>query len=116
MDIVQLEGIEFYAFHGCYKEERLVGNKFIVDISIETECKVASETDNIKDALNYQHVYDLVKKEMDIKSHLLENIAKRIIDIIYLNFKLINKITVKISKVNPPVGGKMNKVSVTLSR
>ena len=116
MGIIQLEGIEFYSFHGCYKEERIVGSKFIVDVIIETDCSKPAETDNIKDALNYQIVYDLIKKEMLIKSHLLENIAKRILDTLYVQFNQIEKATIKISKINPPIGGKINKISLILSR
>ena len=116
MGTIQLEGIEFYSFHGCYKEERIVGNKFLVDVGIETDLTKASLSDDIKDALNYQSVFDVIKEEMAIKSHLLENIAKRIIDSLYKKFGLIEKITIKISKINPPVNGKMNKVSVIMCR
>jgi 7,8-dihydroneopterin aldolase/epimerase/oxygenase len=116
MGTIQLEGIEFYSFHGCYKEERIVGGKFIVDVSIDTDLSKAAETDNIYDALNYQAVFEIIKKEMSSKSCLLENIAKRIIDTLYNNFTMIEKIEIKVSKINPPINGKMNKVSVLMSR
>jgi len=115
MGTIQLEGIEFYSYHGCYKEERIVGSKFIVDVTIDTDCNKASETDNINDALNYQLVFEIIKKEMSVKSHLLENIAKRIIDSIYNNFTHIDKVSIKVSKINPPVSGKMDRVSVIMS-
>jgi 7,8-dihydroneopterin aldolase/epimerase/oxygenase len=115
MGTISLEGIEFYSFHGCYKEEQIIGSKFIVDLSIETDCGKPSETDNINDALNYQEVFEIIKNEMSVKSHLLENIAKRIIDSICNNFSQIDKITVKISKINPPITGKMDRVSVILT-
>lgn len=114
--IIQIEGMEFYAYHGCFREEQIVGSKFLVDISIQTECGKATQTDSIKDALNYQKVYELIKEEMSLKSHLLEHVAGRILDSLYKNFNGIETTTLKISKVNPPVGGQVNKVSVTLSR
>ncbi len=114
MGIIQLEGMEFYAYHGHYKEEQLVGNKFIVDLDIEANCSAAAETDNLKDAVNYQVAYNLVKKEMTQKSNLLEHIAKRIVDSLYANLSGIHKITIKISKLNPSMGGQVERVSVTL--
>ncbi len=114
--IIQLEGIEFYAYHGCYREEQIIGSKFMVDVSIQTECEKAAQTDSIKDALNYQKIYELIKAEMSIKSHLLEHVAGRILDSLYRDFDTIQSASVKISKLNPPVGGQLNKVSVTLIR
>lgn len=116
MGLIQIEGMEFYAFHGHYREEQIVGNKFIVDLTIETEMSKAAESDNLKDAVNYQKAYEIIKQEMDKKSHLLENIAGRIIDSVYSQMEGIKKLTVKVSKMNPPVGGKTNSVSVVMSR
>jgi dihydroneopterin aldolase len=76
----------------------------------------AAETDNIEDALNYQVAYQLVKREMAKRSHLLEHIGKRILDALYAEFSVIEKASVKISKMNPPMGGKMKCVSVTINR
>ena len=116
MGLIEIEGMQFYAYHGHFESERIVGNEFIVDVSLETNCTRASETDNLENALNYQAVYEIVKKEMQQKSHLLENVAKRILDALYAGFSTIQKAKVKISKMNPPMGGQIEKVSVTLSR
>ena len=117
MGQIQIENMEFYAFHGHFREEQIVGNKFLVDLHIETDLSGPATSDNLKDALNYQVAYRVVKQEMEKKSKLLENIAKRIIDGVYANFENLEKVTVKISKMNPPMGGgRIEKVSVTLSR
>jgi len=116
MGKIQIENMEFYAYHGCFKEEQIVGNRFLVDLTIETDMNIPSKTDNINDALNYQSAYELVKQEMQKKSHLLEHIAGRILDVLYAKFNSIKKATVKVSKMNPPMGGKMERVSVTMSR
>ena len=78
--------------------------------------KIPAESDNLKDAVNYQRVYEIVKQQMEMKSHLLEHIAGRILDAIYAEMKGITKDTVKVSKMNPPMGGKIGSVSVVLSR
>ncbi|MDX2445410.1 MAG: dihydroneopterin aldolase [Bacteroidales bacterium] len=116
MGKIQIEQMEFYAYHGHFKEEQIVGNKFLVDLSIETDMALASVSDDLKDAVNYQRAYQLVKTEMEKKSHLLENIARRILDVLFEELSGIEEISVQVSKMNPPVGGKMDCVSVTMGR
>lgn len=116
MGLIHIENMEFYSFHGHFKEERIVGNRFIVNLTIETDMKMPSESDNLRDAVNYQRAYEIVKQQMQIKSYLLENIAKRILDALYAEMKGIQKATVKVSKINPPMGGKIGSVSVELTR
>ena len=116
MGVIEIEGMEFYAYHGHFAEEQVVGNRFIVDLSIITDCSKASKSDNLTDALNYLAVYQIIKEEMQIKSHLLEHVAGRILDRLYDGFVTIEKAKVKISKLNPPMGGQIEKVSVTLER
>jgi dihydroneopterin aldolase len=116
MSLIEIEGMKFYAFHGHFESEQIVGNDFLVNLRIETDCSKAAHSDNLNDALNYQTAYEIVKKEMEITSHLLENVAKRILDNLHGHFATIAKAEVKISKMNPPMGGQIEKVSVTLSR
>ncbi|NJK84822.1 MAG: dihydroneopterin aldolase [Bacteroidales bacterium] len=116
MGLIELENMEFYAFHGHYREERIVGNRFLVNVTLETALEKAAQTDSLEDTLNYQKVYLIVKQEMAKKSHLLENIASRILDALYAHFDTIQSAKVKVSKLNPPMGGKMDCVSVTLKR
>jgi dihydroneopterin aldolase len=116
MGLIQIENMEFYSFHGHFKEERIVGNKFLVDLTVETDMTVPQESDNLKDAVNYQRVYEIVKLQMEKKSHLLEHIAGRILDSVYVEMEGIKKVTVKVSKMNPPMGGKIGSVSIVLSR
>jgi 7,8-dihydroneopterin aldolase/epimerase/oxygenase len=116
MGYIEIEGMEFYAYHGHFKEEQIVGNKFLIDLKIETDCLKPSQTDLIKDAVNYQSAYKIIKKEMQKKSHLLEHIAGRILDALYNELENINSITVKVSKINPPMGGKIKNVSVTMTK
>jgi dihydroneopterin aldolase len=116
MGLIQIEGMEFYAFHGHFKEEQIVGNKFLIDVTLETGMEKPMESDNLKDAVNYQQAYEIVKQEMQNKSHLLEHIAGRILNALYVQMEGIKKATVKVTKLNPPVGGRVNSVSVVVSR
>ena len=116
MGVIEIEGMKFYAYHGHFKSEQIVGNYFEVNIRIETDCDKAALSDNLDDALNYQAVYETIREVMLVKSALLENVASRILDTLYERFSGIEKTRIKLSKMNPPMGGEIEKVSVTLER
>ena len=111
MGKILLEGMEFFAYHGCFKEEQLIGTKFIVDLTVETDTGAAEKSDNLHDTVNYVNLYQVVKTEMDQKSHLLEHLAGRILASIKEKFSEITFLELKVSKLNPPVGGKMKQIS-----
>ena len=114
--IIEIEGMEFFAYHGCYETERIVGNKFMVYARIQTDCNKAAQSDDINDALSYLTAYEIIAREMMIKSHLLEHVAQRMIDALYQAFPQITHVTITVSKLNPPLGGKIAATSVTLSK
>ena len=116
MCIIEIEEMEFYAYHGHYEEERIVGNRFLLDLTIEGNCNAAAKSDNINDALNYQIAYKVIREQMKQKSHLLENIAQRILDALFENLEGIKKARIKVRKMNPPMGGQIKSVSVTLTK
>ena len=116
LSVIELENMEFHAFHGCYELEQVVGNRFLVSIVIEANLREAAYTDSVDDTVNYLSVYQAVEREMKITSHILENVASRIIDAVYDVSPLCRKVTVKVSKLAPPLGGKIERASVTLSR
>jgi len=116
MGKIHLEGMEFFAYHGHYHEEQIIGAKFLVDLELEYNTSIAEHDDHLRDAVNYQEVYLIVKKEMEQKSHLLENVAHRVLNAVRKAFPLVSSMTVKISKINPSVGGKVRQVSCTLTQ
>lgn len=115
MGKILLENMEFYAYHGCFREEQIIGNRFLVNLEIEVDTTDAEASDHLHDTVNYQAVYLLVREQMKTKSHLLEHIARRIIASVFGAFPAITHLRVKVSKMNPPMGGKMDAVSVELS-
>lgn len=115
-DIIELEGMEFHAYHGCYDLEQIVGNRFTVDVRIEADLTEAAVTDDVNRSINYLTVYGIVAAQMAVKSRILENVAKRIVDAVYAGFPECLKVTVKVSKLAPPLGGKIAEVSVTSAR
>jgi len=116
MSKILLENMEFFAYHGCFKEEQIIGNQFVVNLEIETDTTVAEKTDNLRDTLNYQEVYNVVGEQMKSKSHLLEHVGRRIMDALADSFEGVKYIKLKISKMHPPMGGKMRSVSLLMER
>jgi 7,8-dihydroneopterin aldolase/epimerase/oxygenase len=114
MGTISIEGMEFFAYHGCFKEEQIIGTRFTVDLFIEADTGEAEISDNLANTLNYQAVYGIVSEEMSVKSKLLENVARRMLDRLSLEFPQIISSRIKISKMNPPIGGKVERVCVEL--
>jgi 7,8-dihydroneopterin aldolase/epimerase/oxygenase len=114
MALIEIEGMEFYAFHGHFEVEKVAGNRFLVNLKIEAELGKAGKSDCLADTLDYQKAYLAVKEEMAIPSDLLENVCQRIIRRIKNEFPEIQKVTVKVSKMNPPMGGQIEKVSLIM--
>ena len=99
-----LQGVRFYAFHGVMPQERKVGGEFLVDLSVGYPIEDAMQSDRVEDTLNYAELYQLVKKEMDTPSQLLEHVAGRITRKISEQFPQVTSIDLKITKKNPPMG------------
>jgi len=111
MGKIFLEGMEFFAYHGCFKEEQLIGTKFVVDLQVEADTSKAEDSDHLHDTVDYVGLYRAIKKEMEIKAYLLEHVAKRIVDSLKAGFPQLCSIDLKISKLNPPIGCKIKQVS-----
>ena len=108
--------MEFHAYHGCLEHEQQLGNTFIVTLSMELDTSLAGATDELVHTLNYQLVYDVVKAQMKIPSKLIEHVGQRIVDTLFSAFPQIQVLAVKLSKMNPPLGGKVDCVTIELSK
>lgn len=115
VNIIELEGMEFHACHGCLENERKEGNFFTVDFRGETDFSKAAESDSLEDTADYGRIYDLTAMEMAVPSNLLENAAGRIIKAVKEEFPQFSSITVRVSKRNPPVAGKAGWSRVTIT-
>ncbi|WP_448528047.1 dihydroneopterin aldolase [Raineya sp.] len=114
--VISLEEMEFFAYHGFYEEEQKIGNKYSVDVHIEANVSRAVYSDKLADTLNYEAVYQIVAEEMQKPTRLLEHLAQRIIDSILQKFSMAEKVSVSVSKFNPPVGGVCRKAKVFLQK
>lgn len=113
---VKLSNIRAYAHHGCLDEEAIIGSDYRVDLEVETDLKKASQSDNLEDTVDYVHLNRIVKEEMSVRSKLLEHVAKRIMDRVFSELATVDAIEISVSKINPPIGGDVEMVSIILQR
>lgn len=116
MGIIQVNNIRLYAYHGCLEEEARIGSEYRVDITVKADLTRPSETDELSDTVDYVHLNAIVKEEMAIRSKLLEVVARRILDRIFTELPMVKRIRVQVAKMNPPIGGNVENVTVTLSK
>lgn len=107
MSLIALEGMQFYAYHGVYEEEQIIGNNFVVDIYITTNYDKAVEDDDIFKTINYETVYLVCEAEMRKKVKLLETLTENIIFALKHQFSSIEEIRIKITKKNPLPEGRV---------
>ncbi len=112
--VIELEGMEFKAYHGVLEQEKVRGNEFVVDFRGELDLSAAAESDSLSDTLNYAEIYDIVAYEMSVPSELLENVAGRILKAIEKQFPQLVSFSVRVSKKRPPVDGVAQWSRVTL--
>lgn len=111
---VQLHSLEFFAFHGLYEEERIIGNKFIVDLEVAIDD--FSEFQTIKDTINYVSLFELIKLKMNQPVDLLEKLAMQIIEEVHLKNKKINSVSISIKKESPPIKSIRGNVGITIQK
>ena len=107
MSVIALEGMRFRANHGFYEEEQILGGDYIIDVYITTIFTKASVDDDLKKTINYETVYLICEAAMKKNSKLLENVADRIAMDIKFQFGYIKELKVKVKKLNPPLGGRV---------
>lgn len=111
---IYLHDLHFHAFHGVGEQEQIVGNDFRIDIRLQCNVGDAIRTDNVADTISYAEVYNLIAEEMKEPSRLLENVAGRIIQQIFVRFPLAQHIDMTLSKRNPPMGADIAEAGVEL--
>jgi dihydroneopterin aldolase len=116
MGIIKVENIKLYAFHGCLNEEALIGSDYRIDVNVTADLSKSSQTDDLNDTVDYVLLNKIVKEEMAIRSKLLEEVGQRILDRIFKESYLVTKAIVSVSKLNPPIGGNVEKVTILLSK
>lgn len=116
MGLIRLNNIRCYAYHGCLTEEAEIGSDYRVDLWVRTDFTEAAKTDKLTDTIDYVQLNKLVKTQMGERSNLLEQVVQRIIDQVLQDFPTVKEVGVALSKINPPLGGDVESVTVELTK
>jgi len=112
---ISLNNMQFFAHHGCFEEERIVGTQFSVNLSFDVDTAKAELSDDLSDTVSYLDIYQLVKAEMQTPSNLLEHVAHRILTAISQAFPQVSNLEIELKKLNPPLGGQIESASVKIN-
>lgn len=104
-----------HAFHGVMPQERTVGNDYVINIKVGYPWIGATSTDDVRDTLNYAALYELIKREMQMPSKLLEHVAGRIIEAVKTEFPAATSIHLRITKVAPPMSADCDGAGVEIN-
>ena len=118
MDEISLRGLTFFGRHGVNPEETSLGQRFGIDVTFWLDLAKAAASDRIEDTVSYSAIFKLIRTEVEgVPSKLLEHLAGRLVDRIVAQDNRILKVSVTVTKLNPPLGGSVTgNVSVTLLR
>ncbi|WP_044401167.1 dihydroneopterin aldolase [Lacinutrix sp. Hel_I_90] len=115
MGIIKVENIRVYAHHGCLREETAIGSDYRVDLKVKADLQKSASSDKLQDTVDYVFLNKVVVEEMAKPSALLEHVAKRILDRIFAEDTLVTIATIAVSKINPPIGGDVEMVTIEIT-
>ena len=116
MGTIRVNTIRVHAWHGCLKEESIIGSEYTVDVELQANLQKSATSDRLQDTVDYVHVHQIVKEEMAIKSKLLEHVAQRILNRFFLELELLDEAQIAVSKINPPIGGDVASVTIVMKQ
>ena len=114
MGIIKLTNIRTYSYHGCLAEEAAIGADYRVDLEVKTDLRQSALTDDLTDTVDYVFLNRVVTDEMAIRSKLLEHVAHRIIVRVFKESAAVSRILIRVSKINPPIGGDVEMVTIEM--
>src|SRR5690606_2711121 len=99
---VALTAARFYAYHGSYAEEQVLGNEFPVDIYVVFDRDDRPTTDELERTVNYEQLYHIANTEMQQPRKLLETVAETMLYRVKADFPFVARVEVSVTKHNPP--------------
>ncbi|WP_163539341.1 dihydroneopterin aldolase [Gracilibacillus sp. YIM 98692] len=117
MDKIVLEQMAFYGYHGLFAEEKKLGQRYYVDLTLELDLSEAGETDQMDASIDYGAVYHVIKDIVEGPSkQLIEAVASKIAKELFQNFPSLQACRVKVYKPDPPIPGHYRSVAVEIYR
>lgn len=116
-DKIYLNQLAFYGYHGLFPEEKKLGQRFLVDVILFLDLSVAGNSGAMHDSVHYGEVFETIEQIVEGESiDLIEELTERIAKLILDKFSLVEALTVKVTKPDPPINGHYASVAVEIYR
>lgn len=102
---ILLQGVRLFAYHGVAEFERKVGTYYRIDLALDVNFSEAMRTDNLGGTVSYAEVYEVLREQMAQPRHLLEHVAKHLLDALFHRFISVEAIELRLLKESPPIDG-----------
>ena len=117
MDQITIKDLEVYANHGLYKEEKALGQKFLVSAILSLDTKLAGVSDQMDYSVDYGKVCHRIKEILTENDfNLIECVAETVAKKLLLEFSLIRKLEIEVKKPWAPIGLPLDYVSVRMAQ
>ena len=117
MDKIILKNLSFYGYHGVLSEENVLGQKFFVDIDLYLDLKIAGDSDDVENTVNYAEVYNIAREIVENQQFkLIESLAENIANKVLKDFQVVKEIVIRIRKPEAPVNGIYDYFGVEIRR
>lgn len=117
MDSIDLCGMKFYGYHGCFAEEREKGQYFFIDVSLYMDLSIAGKNDDLQATVDYGKVMELVRSIVEGRPvSLIECLAQRIAEAVRRDFAVADRVKVTVHKPSAPLPTEFQDASVTIER
>ena len=115
-DLIRLNRMQFYGYHGVSAAERETGRRFEVDCELEVDLAEAGHTDQLADTIDYARIYEIIRRITQDKAFsLLEGLARELADALLTEFP-VYRVTLRVRKLHPPINGPIGSIEVELTR
>ena len=114
--LIAIEGMSFYAYHGYYPQEQIIGGRYSIDVYITLDTHQAAHTDNLAHTVNYEQVLAICQHQMQQPSRLVETVTQQVLDKITQLSPQISHTKVRITKHNPPLNSLVEKIYVEMEK
>jgi dihydroneopterin aldolase/2-amino-4-hydroxy-6-hydroxymethyldihydropteridine diphosphokinase len=117
MDKIYIRDLEIYGFHGVNQQEKDMGQRFLISLELFLSLNEAGASDDLNETINYAQVCIDVEREFKKKKYdLIEKAAEKLSEFILLNYKLVDRVIIKLKKPWAPIGKSLKYAAVEIDR
>lgn len=114
---IHLKNMAFYGYHGALAEENVLGQRFLVDLTLTLDIAEAAHHDRLGATVDYVKLYALCRKvvEQD-RVKLIETLANDLLDQVLATCPRVEEAAIVIRKPSVALGGTLDYVAIETSK